>query len=690
MGVAENTKITLWDRFLYLIGRRGLYELHPELLDRQHLFSIGAGEIGSMIDSDSDLYRANVWVRRAVTVIADNVAPLVVSVVNSDGAPQESHPVTQLFQYVNSEMAPSDLWREWIVNMLLDGECGFELVKQGSRFAEIWPRRGTAFNVRAEKGQRRYRVVQGYRIDDNQGEPYVVPAEEFIHTRFYNPDEPLRGLSPISAVRLGVLIDEFARAWARMFFKNAARPDYIAMAPQGTTKTERDELRDSLEGETQGLSNAHRVVVLEQGIVDVKPLNLAPKDTEWLAQRQMSREEISAIFGVPPEVAGFGKNTYENFNTALQMLWKVTLVPLVRSRDDWLTEFFSKQRLITPGQRLASDLSGVEVLRADRGAQITQAAQLIDRGAPPNMAYEAVGLDLRIPGGDVGYMPISMVPLGSSPYAVSSTEQQRGMRNKAFEFGSDEHVKLWERKDRRITPFVANMRRMLRREFQRQQNQVARALRDSKTIGRGNNVKGAIEEMFDLAAEQERFRVTFLPLLRAALEAMALDELESLAVTIAFDVDRPEVRAELENILYQFAEKTNNTTYDGLVGLFQEAEAAGESIPDIMERLSAYFDGRKSEASCERIARTTMTAANSAGDDAAWSQSGVVEGSEWMTAIDGRERPAHKDAHGQQRRLGEMFNVGGEMLAFPGDPAGSPENIIQCRCSRKAIVRGVE
>jgi hypothetical protein len=31
--------------------------------------------------------------------------------------------------------------------------------------------------------------------------------------------------------------------------------------------------------------------------------------------------------------------------------------------------------------------------------------------------------------------------------------------------------------------------------------------------------------------------------------------------------------------------------------------------------------------------------------------------------------------------------VGGEELDYPGDPAGSPENIIQCRCSQTAIVK---
>lgn len=687
--MAQNEKLGIIQRLgLRLLGK-GLYDLHPELRDRQHLMVVRDGDLGSVLDDDTDLYEANVWVRRAVQVLADNIAPLPVNVVGRDDQALPSHPITELLQYVNGEMAPGDLWREWTVNMCLDGECGLELIPGGRRFVEIWTRRAREFSVRIPKGGRRYRRVVSYHVEDGQGDPYTVPAEAFIHTRFFNPAEPMRGLSLIGAVRLGVLIDEFARAWARMFFKNSARPDFVVIAPQGTTLTEREELRDSLEGESRGLANAHRIVVLEEGMVDVRPLNLAPKDTEWLQQRQMSREEISAIFGVPPEVAGFGKNTYENFQTALEMLWKVTLTPLIRSRDDWLTEFFSKIGQIRPGERIATDLGDVEVLRSDIGAQIVQATQLIDRGTPPNLAYETVGMDLRIPGGEIGYMPISMVPVGSSPYALGMG--QRGVRDKAmkaFEFGSDEHVKLWQRKEARVAPFKTQMQRLLKREFQRQQTEVGRALRDQKAIGRGKGleVKESVEQMFNVAAEKERFRATFLPLLREALASIGAEELAALGIEIDFDLDRPEVRAELEGILYQFAEKVNDTTYDDLVGLFQEAEAAGETIPQMMERLSAYFEGRKSEASTERIARTTMTAANSAGDDAAWLQSGVVQGSVWMTAIDGRERDAHRAAHGQERRLGEMFIVGSESLAFPGDPMGSPENIINCRCTRRAVL----
>jgi HK97 family phage portal protein len=691
--MAQSEKLGFFQRLgLRLLGK-GLYNLHPELRWRVPVLR---GEDGERRIEDNDwYYEQNVWVRKAINIIADNIAWLPIDVVrSSDGKtwdPRPGHPVAQLLQRVNDVESSDVLQRSWAVNMLTDGEVGWEIVPG----REIWTRRANHFSVRMPKSGRRYMRVLGYNIDDNQGDPYLIPPEEFVHFKFYNPRNPVRGLTPISAIRTGVEIDEFARAWSRMFFKNSARPDYIAIAPQGTTSTEREELRDSLEGDARTLDNWHRVVVLENGIVDVKALNLPPKDTEWLDQRRFSREEIGGMYGVPDELMGFGRDTYENFDTAMYVLWYFTLIPLVKSRDSTLTEHFRRTGDLRDNERIETDLSGVQVLQENVGEKIEQAHLLIADGTPPNLAYQTVGLDLDIgEAGNVGYMPISMIPVGSSPYVEPPAEQQRAMNKtmKAPEFGSDAHVKIWRRKEDRVVQFRAQMRRMLKREFQRQQNEIGRALRDQRAMGRGKavdtpEIKQSLAEMLNLAAEKERFRVEFLPLLREALGSVALNELESLGIDIDFDLDRPEVRAELAGILNQFAEKVNDTTYSDLVDLFAEAEAGGETIPQIMERLSAYFEGRKSDASTERIARTTMTAVNSAGDDAAWQQSGVVQGSGWLTSIDGRERAAHRNAHGQERRLGELFEVGGELLTGPGDPNGSPENIINCRCTRVPIVR---
>jgi hypothetical protein len=53
----------------------------------------------------------------------------------------------------------------------------------------------------------------------------------------------------------------------------------------------------------------------------------------------------------------------------------------------------------------------------------------------------------------------------------------------------------------------------------------------------------------------------------------------------------------------------------------------------------------------------------------------------WVATIDAVVRDAHADADGQTVRKPEYFNVGGEQLFYPKDPAGSAGNTINCRCT---------
>jgi len=53
----------------------------------------------------------------------------------------------------------------------------------------------------------------------------------------------------------------------------------------------------------------------------------------------------------------------------------------------------------------------------------------------------------------------------------------------------------------------------------------------------------------------------------------------------------------------------------------------------------------------------------------------------WLPAEDARTRPAHAAmANKPYIPMDDKFNVGGEMLSRPGDPAGSAGNVINCRC----------
>ena len=684
---------------------KGLYDHHPELTERIPLLRVYSDQADTGgVSSMTDFYLSNVWVHKAITAIANNLAGLDVRVVRGQGQdaePLDNHPVTQLLSNPNPETGPADLWREWVIDMMLSGEHGLEAAEngRGSAILELWPREPQHFSVIPGELGRRYRRVSGYKVDDNEGPAYTLTAEQLIHFKFYNPANPWRGLAPIYAVRTGIVIDQLAQAWTRLFFRNQARPDFAVIAPEGITKSEKADIILELDQNVGGGEGLHRPIVLEQGVTDIKVFSFPPKDLEWIEQRKLSREEIGSIFGVPDEIMGWGRDTYENFDTADRVLWTLTIVPLAGMRDHALTRYFRRRKAINPDERIETDLANVPQLQENITEKVNQFNVLTGRGIPANVAKDSIGLNLPdLEGGDVGYQPFSMVPVlrkpGTKPPPAppAPDDDGKGLKRKSIlEYGSAAHEQIWKAKQARLTPDVNSMQRVVKKLIQEQQNRVVRRLRDSRTFGRGQYKQEGnippVNELFDPVEEIALWIAGLKKTVTTAVLRIGQSELDELGIELVFDVTRPEVQAGIRQVLEAVATKTNNTTWNDLIELFQEAEREGEGIPAIQERLSAYFGDRKSDFQTERIARTTMTGSSNFGSVEAWKQSEVVDGHTWISAlIPGRTREDHALAHGQTVRLGQMFTVGGESMQFPGDPAASAGNIINCLCTTVANV----
>jgi uncharacterized protein with gpF-like domain len=86
------------------------------------------------------------------------------------------------------------------------------------------------------------------------------------------------------------------------------------------------------------------------------------------------------------------------------------------------------------------------------------------------------------------------------------------------------------------------------------------------------------------------------------------------------------------------------------------------------------------------IARTETHGAANYGADGAARATGLKLRKEWIAAEDERTRPDHNEANGQIVDMDQAFDVGGEALMYPGDPAGSAGNIINCRCGVSHVV----
>lgn len=96
----------------------------------------------------------------------------------------------------------------------------------------------------------------------------------------------------------------------------------------------------------------------------------------------------------------------------------------------------------------------------------------------------------------------------------------------------------------------------------------------------------------------------------------------------------------------------------------------------IEERIGGDFGARRART----IARTETHAASQDAQFEVAQDSGLSFVKEWVAVTDDRTREDHAEANGQQVAMHETFKVGDDELLYPGDPSGSPEEVINCRC----------
>lgn len=123
----------------------------------------------------------------------------------------------------------------------------------------------------------------------------------------------------------------------------------------------------------------------------------------------------------------------------------------------------------------------------------------------------------------------------------------------------------------------------------------------------------------------------------------------------------------------------NSTTERLVREAIIEGLEAGENLRDIARRIEAVFENSGTFRSLV-IARTEILGATNYASFSVYNRMGVpFKG--WLTTMDGRQRDTHGDANGQIRQVSEPFDVGDSKLMYPGDPAGSAREVINCRCT---------
>lgn len=179
----------------------------------------------------------------------------------------------------------------------------------------------------------------------------------------------------------------------------------------------------------------------------------------------------------------------------------------------------------------------------------------------------------------------------------------------------------------------------------------------------------------DLAADVKRDTAK---LRRAAVERMIEGVLTTAGVS--FDVAPLLVPALLDHIGIR-ARDLDRSMADSLRKTIETASAEGWTVPETAAQIQAGVYGMAGYTA-EALARTDLIGLANGGSIVA-AREVMPPGSTktWLATPDDRTRETHVEADGQTVPMDAQFDVGGEMLDYPGDPSGSDDEVINCRCT---------
>jgi phage portal protein BeeE len=187
----------------------------------------------------------------------------------------------------------------------------------------------------------------------------------------------------------------YSAEWNRNFFLNSAEPGGIIEVPHTLSDTEFSEMTARWSEQHQGVAQAHRVAILEQGKwVDRK---YSMRDMQFTELRDVSREVIREAFGFPKPMLG----TVEDVNRANAEAAEVVFARwLVVPRLERIKQALNNDFLPmfgTTGQGVEFDYCSPvpedrEADAADLTAKANAASQLVAAGYDPRDVLAVVGL----------------------------------------------------------------------------------------------------------------------------------------------------------------------------------------------------------------------------------------------------------------------------------------------------------
>jgi len=655
-------------------------------------------------------YAQHPTVSIAISTIAEDAASVARQMYpegkRNEDSEIESHPILDLWNKPNQIMSGDDIWVASYTFFKLLGECiwyypglrvgidgGLRASRRSTGTIEIID--PTSVTVELKNGELLYKQ----RVN---GVDVPLDMQFLTHFKRFNPYNPMRGLSQLDALALELNIDWNAASWNKAFFGDQNGIPTGMLIPGETNIVPSADREEYLKQFNSRHSKKRGVGILPPGW-KWQDVGGQPKDMEFGTQREFSREQILAVFGVPPFMAGvLDKANYANAREQSANYWNGPITRMLCYFSSVINYDFLP-KVGVQGVEVWPDFERVRALVEDLGQKMTVAAQMFAMGFTKRMINDRLdlGMDVEeLDDADVGYLPISVIPVdmvqeahtpaGPAPVPANEGTDTEGAPIPAGDASkflrrlsvktSGRRENVWRSIDYKTRDIEAKFEKVIRKHFREIETEVLAQMNSLK----GWNLKHGVEKadtsnLFDRQFSKGKLMRMTLPLHTAALDRGGTSVLSEIGASDTFDALAPNVSAKLAELTRKIT-RIDDTLERQLREQMVEGIMAGEGIPQLAKRVEEVIGAGLSRAST--IARTETGNAFTYGRVEGMRQVGITK-QQWLTAHDEHVRPSHAAQDGDEVALDDTFKNG---LRYPCDPLGPPEEVINCRCTVVPVI----
>lgn len=274
----------------------------------------------------------------------------------------------------------------------LTGEGWWLVEKIGGRPITLWPIRPD--RMAPIRSADKFLAGYVYRGPDN--ELIRLELDEVVFIRMPNPVDLWRGMGPVQTLLNDIDSVRYSAEWNRRFFENSADPSGVIEVPETLSDESYKRLQQQWGEQHRGVSNAHRVAILENG-TKWSTTQITNRDMQFVELRTMSREIMREAFGIHGHVLGLSEDVNRANAEAADVSYARRL--LVPRADRWKgalnNDFLPLFGAMGKGYEFVYTSpvpEDEEADNAERASKTTAYATLVNVGVDPDDAALVCGL----------------------------------------------------------------------------------------------------------------------------------------------------------------------------------------------------------------------------------------------------------------------------------------------------------